>query len=724
MMPTKGLVLADNPRKTRGNSLGRGDPYESTDQSPRVPSTISPSAGPSGRRVLRWLWGATVSFMILAPVTFITGRAWGEPAQPPTDLAAVIQTDSDFMKEELKFLQEETVSIAVTHEQPISEAPSNVYVITDEDIRQSGAIDIPTILRRVPGLEIIQMTGAKFEVSARGNNQPRANKILVLIDGRSVYLDVQGEVRWKTFPISLAEIKRIEILKGPASVLYGFNAFDGVINIITKNPQEINGSIVQVGGGEFGTILSSVIYGGSFKNLGVRLSGGWEQTQQWRDRDSLAFRAYRFNLDTNYKISPDNSLKFSGGFVNNNRFDGPIVENVATRDQLRQGYVNLGYQGPNYFLRGYWTNVDIPSFIGTNPLLAPFIRVTDRDGNSNQSQTWNSYDIEGQYSFEFLKSSRLTLGINYRHNSISSNFISEFSHENRLGVYLQEEWKVSETIQATGGVRLDLHSEINPTYSPRFSLIFRPKPNHTIRASISLAYRPPTLYETNNESIGVFPLFGFSTRLVGSTNLGPEQIISYELGYQGWYLKHRLRLRADLFYNHLSDLIIFARRPDSPPTANPEFFNTGEGDVYGGEAGAEFLILPWLSGFANYSYVQFGQNFIGTARREAPRFKANGGIRLNFDNGLNGEAVLHYVGSATYPLNSLFFLPGVETPDQRVGSYFLLNLRGGYQFWEVQGQKKAEVAVSAFNTLNDRHREHPLGDIISNRVMGWLTVRY
>src|SRR6266568_9304921 len=96
------------------------------------------------------------------------------------------------MAEELLLLKEETVSIAARHEQPISEAPSNVYVITDEDIRHSGATDLPTVLRRIPGIEVMQMSGADFNVSARGDNQTAANKMLVLVDGRSIYVDVQA----------------------------------------------------------------------------------------------------------------------------------------------------------------------------------------------------------------------------------------------------------------------------------------------------------------------------------------------------------------------------------------------------------------------------------------------------------------------------------------------------------------------------------------------------
>lgn len=121
--------------------------------------------------------------------------AHAQDASPP----ATTPTAAAPVSEELELLkEEETVSIATRHEQPISQAPSNVYVITDEDIRHSGATDIPTILRRVPGLDVMQVTGADFNVSARGDNQLFANKILVMVDGRSIYIDGQGLAFWKS----------------------------------------------------------------------------------------------------------------------------------------------------------------------------------------------------------------------------------------------------------------------------------------------------------------------------------------------------------------------------------------------------------------------------------------------------------------------------------------------------------------------------------------------
>ena len=143
----------------------------------------------------------------------------------------------------------------------------------------------------------------------------------------------------------------------------------------------------------------------------------------------------------------------------------------------------------------------------------------------------------------------------------------------------------------------------------------------------------------------------------GSTNLSPEQIESYEAGYQGWYFRHRLSVRANVFYNHLSDLII---------PVFPQVIQGGNADIYGGEAGFEFLATRWLTAFANYSYQDINQTFTADARRGGPRSKWNAGLRGEWDNGLSGEILYHYVGAATYPINQVFsaFAPFVVTaPD-------------------------------------------------------------
>jgi len=200
---------------------------------------------------------------VVACLMIVPPQVWAEPSLSIPRASSMTERQ---IQEEALYLKEETVSIASRYEQPISRAPSDVYVITDEDIRSSGSTDIPTLLRRVPGMEVMQTNAVDFNVSVRGNNQVLANKLLVLVDGRSIYIDQAGNTIWKLLPVTLVEIKRIEVLKGPASAVYGFNAFDGVINIVTKSPEEMKGTTLQVAGGEVGTLLTSVVQAGTVGN--------------------------------------------------------------------------------------------------------------------------------------------------------------------------------------------------------------------------------------------------------------------------------------------------------------------------------------------------------------------------------------------------------------------------------------------------------------------------
>jgi iron complex outermembrane receptor protein len=515
-------------------------------------------------------------------------------------------------------------------------------------------------------------------------------------------------------------------MKGPASFVYGFNAFDGVINIITKSSDEMTGTTLQFGGGEFGTITSAAIHAGTVGKLGYRLSLGREQNQQWRNRDALAFRTHKFNLDTRYDLSDQSRLLLSGGLVDADRFDGALSEDVVQADLPAQGYANLAYEHGRFSIRGFWNRYSTADRSEFHPLVAPFQTLTDRFGSQVFFAIADTYNLDIQHGQRLGTSHHVTYGLNYRHNTYSGNFISAYSREDRLGLYAQEEWTATDSLTFVAGVRYDLHSEIHGTLSPRLSGVYRPAEGHSFQVSFSAAYRPPTLVETKQDTRAVSAL---TTVVSGSPNLDPEQIISYQAGYQGWFLRHRLRARADLFFNQISNLI--STRNQSATQA----FSTndpGQADIYGGEAGLEFLATRWLSGFANYSYQEIGQSFTGRVQRGAPRFKWNAGVRGEWENGLSGELIYHYVGAATYPPGQSFTSFGsvglVTIPTTRVGSYKLLNLRGAYKFWRERAaaghKREAEFAVSVFNALNDRHKEHPLGDEIGSRVMGWVTLKF
>jgi iron complex outermembrane receptor protein len=158
----------------------------------------------------------------------------------------------------------------------------------------------------------------------------------------------------------------------------------------------------------------------------------------------------------------------------------------------------------------------------------------------------------------------------------------------------------------------------------------------------------------------------------------------------------------------------------------------GSADIYGAEAGVEFLATKWLTGFANYSYQDIRQDFTGRVRRGGPHNKFNVGMRGEWENGLSAEAIYHYYGSAIYPPGqsfTSFAQAGLVTlPNSQVGAYNLLNMRGAYKFWKQKASagylREAEVALSVFNALNDKANEYPTGEEIGRRIMGWLTVRF
>lgn len=367
------------------------------------------------------------------------------------------------------------------------------------------------------------------------------------------------------------------------------------------------------------------------------------------------------------------------------------------------------------------------------PTLAPLSSLTDRFGRRDQEHDQNTYDFETRYQFSPSKTVHVNIGTNFRHILHASNILTNRTSENRLGLYAQGDWRVLPSLEISVGLRYDLDSFIAPTLSPRGAVIYHVNTNHTVRFSSSLAYRPPTTTETdlkvlNHLALPTLP--PITTVIAGSTEVKPEQITSYEIGYQAWWWEHRLRTRITGFFNHISDLIAF-QNPTGSPLIAVRPMNAGVADVYGGEVGTEFLVTSWLSGFANYAYQEIGQTSSGFSRRGFSHHKVNAGLRLKWSP-FTGEVLYHHVGAASYPLADAFtnlapfFPPGTILPQEQLPAYNLLNLRLGYVLWLQETAdylREGELAISVFNALNDNHREHPLGDLLGTRMIGWLTVK-
>src|ERR1700734_708671 len=173
------------------------------------------------------------------------------------------QSSTDLTARSLEDLMNIQVTSASKKEQKLSRTAAAIFVITQEDIRHSGALNIPDLLRMVPGLDVGQINGSTWAISARGFNAQFSNKLLVMIDGRIVYTPNFAGVYWDTLDLPLQDIDRIEVIRGPGGTIWGANAVDGVISIFTKKSGATRGGLVEAGGGNIAQRFGTLQYGGS-----------------------------------------------------------------------------------------------------------------------------------------------------------------------------------------------------------------------------------------------------------------------------------------------------------------------------------------------------------------------------------------------------------------------------------------------------------------------------
>ena len=627
------------------------------------------------------------------------------------------EDESVLSGEEFSFGEITVVSAART-EQRISEAPAAITVIDEQDIKFSGAVTIPDLLRMVPGLDIMQITTSDLVINARGYNKEMSNKMLVLIDGRSVYWDFYGIVLWDTFPIVLEDIKRIEIIRGPGSALYGANAFSGVINIITKSPEETRGTSVSVSGGSYDTYLASVIHSGGTEKLSYKMTLGLDQSNHWQDHSEISRNLKRTMGVIQYKPSEKTKLILESGI---DKGQGETLSGIGRMNRKQNmGHVRLNYKHSNFSTQIFWIRshgdaIQVPGF-------NPFYFLS------------NTYDIESQYLFNILKYNSVIMGGNYRVQLAESDLIDKDHQQELYSAYVQDEFRPHNSIAITVGLRYDKHPLVEEQITPRANIILLPHHNHTFRFSYGTAFRNPSfiesyLHEDSDISAMISSLLPSNTVMVkarGNLELSPEKITSFEIGYHTLFTS-RLRLKVDFFYNELYDFISFKTvgyQDVSPIIGYPpgsvvvpslkSYTNAGRSKAIGGEIGFEFLATRWLKGFINYSYQDLTweeddpetpENEKGLRVKSSPKNKVNCGLRFNFRNGFSANFLAHYV-DATEKTETWAY--------GKVDSYTLVNARIGYRFYN----NRLEMAVTVFNLLNEKHYEYPGNDKQGNPIGG------
>jgi len=462
---------------------------------------------------------------------------------------------------------EELMSIEVTSvskkEQNLFLTPAAVHVITEEDIRRSGATNIPEALRLVPGLSVAQVDTNKWAITSRGFNGLFASKLLVLIDGRSVYTPLFSGVYWDVQDTLLEDLDRIEVIRGPGATVWGANAVNGVINIITKRSEETQGSFISSGGGSQETGFAGLRYGGSVgEDLHYRIytkyfnrgnfarSSGLEGADQW-DVSRGGFR-----LD--WKVSEKDSLTLHGDF-----YDGDMGQTLIFPTLSPPFTVVLDDRtqvvGGN--LVGRWTRT---VFDKSEIEVQTYYDRSERNG-ALLGEVRDLFDLELKHHWSRSEGHDVVWGFGYRvtsdelRNSIVVSLDPLSRTDHLFNGFLQDEITLApDGLWLTVGSKFEHNSYTGWEIQPSAKLMWMPHHRHALWTGVSRAVRMPA--RTNSEFRINFAAYPDPTGLLtlisifGNPDLSAEDLLAYELGYR-FQPKSSLSFDVATFYNVYKDLM-------------------------------------------------------------------------------------------------------------------------------------------------------------------------
>jgi len=673
----------------------------------------------------------------------------GEEQQPQAQAAANPARPGREEEEDTSAVPyEETVVTASRRAQSTLEAPNATAIITADEIRMSGATTLVDLLRRVPGAEVMVMGVGSANVSMRGFNQRIANKVLVLVDGRTEYQDFLGLTVWSALPVGLDEIERIEVIRGPGSALYGANAMLGVINIITKSPGAGTSTVFTSTGGSGNSAYATFMHSAAQGGLRFRASGAFSQTDKWSrdyadDRSditpqvtetSLGLRSARANLTARYDFNKDFSVSLSGGA---NRLFTEIYPLGLLRNFFFDGlstYAKADVGAGPLKLKLFWNHLEAIAGL-------QYAAIGERSvASSPQSNVFNG-ELLWQNEFTLLGEHLLNAGIEGRLKRVSWSYLGDLHEELHLAGFVQDEWKIVQPFRIVASYRVDRHPLLDngsPGYalSPRISAVYIPWEGHAFRAGYATAFREPTFLESYMDiRIPVPGVTGASALTIGSTSLKPEELTAYELGYRGEFPIIGLEWDLAVYQNAVKDLIDIGamQRLAAGQAFDPvsQTFILGrsafqnEPGVYtarGIEVAAKYSPLDGLSITASGSYQAITASEVDTACipcGQAPAFKAFLGASyrsaVGFDFSVDGA----YTSATTFIERE----PAQADPTQiafipyPLSEYYVVNARIAYRFF----QDRATLALVGTN-LGGGHQEHPFGNEISRRFFATLTV--
>jgi iron complex outermembrane recepter protein len=496
-----------------------------------------------------------------------------------------VSTAAELKQLSLEALMNQDVTVVTRRPEKLLESPSAVQVITGEDIHRSGATSLPEALRLASNLEVAQANSHDWAISSRGFNNTLANKLLVMIDGRSVYTPLDAGVFWDVQNVLLEDIDRIEVVSGPGGTLWGANAVNGVINIVTKSARDTQGLLVEGGGGSFLQDFGAVRYGGSNgTNLFYRVYG------QRFDRDAAVFPSGKAALDS-WDMS-------QGGF----RLDWyPTKENMLTVS-------GDAYAGSENTIPGD-TFLDGQNVLGrfthtisdTSDLsIQAYFDRTWRDISQSFAEDLKTYDFDFQFRFALGSRQNVTWGAGYRlmqdevHNTASLAFIPPNRNLQLFSGFIQDEIAlIPDHLKLTLGTKLEHNDFSGFEAQPSARLAWIPTDGQTIWAAVSRAVRSPSRIDSDFELAGTPPV-----TLLGDKDFQSETVLAYEAGYRVRPIE-RATLSLATYYNDYNNL----RSVNALTPTNFIIGNGFNGQTWGVELSGTYQATDWWRLRAGYTYL-------------------------------------------------------------------------------------------------------------------------
>jgi len=617
-----------------------------------------------------WLAGVLVVMGIATPV-------WAAEAAVPAEL--------------LLFTQEELTVTATRRAKPVTEAPSATTVITREEIHRSGIWHVPDLLRRVVGVDVAQTTAGHSEVNIRGLNKPLSPRTLVLVDGRTVYINGQGFIPWEAIPLQVEDIDRIEIVKGPVQALYGSPALSGVINIITRSPFDMKGvELYQRFGNRF--LHEDLIQGAQLSDtVGYKMGFGWKEWDAFKDVDKDAVDEATWTGAVSKKLGDMGQATLSSGFSRGEfdilTSDGTGSGPMKNRTEFIKANTEIGDFHAQYFWNRYQFNV--------------------LSVNLDEDLTINTHDLDLSYQHA-VGPHTLLGGVGARYEQMDSNIFNPdgTKTETMWDLFLQDEWQLLEPLTWYGTIRLDRHPVSKYNIAYRTSLVFEPIENQVLWATIGRTFRNPTFSESKIDLTFPTIVNSFaSSRPIGNEALNAENMESYEVGYRSLWAK-RVKLEASLFNSRFDDIIQGVAGTPGLITEAP-FQNQGRIYTTGAELSTEIFVCPWLTTFASYTFQDLEREDGAPEDDLSPPHKATLGFDSTYKK-FSGELFMQYVDHT----EASSARQGQSNPEGKVAPYWWTSLRLGYAVNE-----NAELALTVINLFHDVHREEAAASELGSRII-------